>query len=454
MPLTVAIVGRPNVGKSTLFNRLVGRRQALTDETPGVTRDWREGQGRLGRLEFLVIDTAGLEDADAGTLQARMMAQTARAVAAADVVLMLVDARAGVTPLDQHFASWVRKTGRATVLAANKCEGRAGEDGFLDAYGLGLGEPVAISAEHAEGMADLEDALAEAADAVDRPAASAEGEEPERALKLAIVGRPNVGKSTLVNRLLGQERLLTGPEPGVTREAISIAWRYRDRAIRLIDTAGLRRRARVAERLEKLSMSDTLAAIRFAEVVVLVVDATEVHGLGPGLHKQDLAIGSMVAEEGRASVIAVNKWDLVADRKGVMARIDDSLATSLPQIKGVRGVRVSALEGTGLDELMAAVLAAERIWATRAPTGPLNRWLAEAAERHPPPLHRGRRVRLRYITQIKVRPPTFALFTSQPKALRDSYLRYLANGLREVFGLAGVPIRLLPRKGRNPYAKG
>ncbi len=455
MAFTLAIVGRPNVGKSTLFNRLVGRRTALTDHTPGLTRDRREGEGHLFGLGFRVIDTAGLEEAVAETLEARMFAQTETAVDEADVVLLLIDARAGVTPVDEHFANWLRRAGPAVVLVANKCEGRGGASGVAEAYALGLGEPIAISAEHGEGMADLHEAVVAAAGELTDEAdggADAEGRRGAGALGLAVVGRPNVGKSTLVNRLIGEDRVLTGPEPGVTRDAISVEWRHGGRAIRLVDTAGLRRKARVVKRLEKLSVSDTLKTIRFADVVVVVIDATEVSDLGPGLHRQDLAIADMVAEEGRALVIAVNKWDLVEDGKATLSRIRDSLERSLPQVKGVSLVTVSALHGKHLGRLMKAVFEAEQVWMRRLPTGPLNRWLAEVTARHPPPVRRGRRVRLRYMTQVKARPPTFAVFVSRPEGLPESYLRYLTNGLRQSFDLPGAPIRLVTRKGRNPYA--
>lgn len=447
MPFTVAIVGRPNVGKSTLFNRLVGRRQALVHPTPGVTRDRREGDARLLGLSFKVIDTAGLEDERGETLAGRMQLQTGRAIEEADVVMMLIDARAGVTPLDSHFADMLRRVSKPVVLAANKCEGGAGTAGLIEAYGLGLGEPVPISAEHGEGLSALHDVIAPHAEAVgpgEREDADAEG----GPLNLAVVGRPNVGKSTLVNRLLDDERVLTGPEPGVTRDSIWVDWSWRGRDIRLVDTAGLRRKARVNERLERLTAADTANAIRFAHVAVLLVDGIE------GLEKSDLTIARQIADEGRAMVLAVNKWDAVEDRSGRMGQIGDRLERSLPQIRGIPVLALSGLTGRGLNGLLPTVFDIYDVWNRRVDTGPLNRWFAGAIDRHPPPIVDGRRLRLRYITQVKARPPTFALFTTRPSAIPESYLRYLANGLREDFGLSGVPIRIALRKGRNPYVAG
>ena len=442
MPLTVAIVGRPNVGKSTLFNRLVGRRQALVHPAPGVTRDRREGEAGLLGLSFRVIDTAGLDEERGDTLTGRMQAQTGRAIDAADLLLMLIDARAGVTPLDAHFADTLRRSAKPVVLAANKCEGGAGAAGLIEAYRLGLGEPVPISAEHGEGLSALFDALAPHAEAPDGAGAAEAG---EAGLNLAIVGRPNVGKSTLVNRLLGEERVLTGPEPGVTRDAIWVSWSWRGREIRLIDTAGLRRKARVNERLERLTAADTENAIRFAHVAVLLIDGLE------GLEKTDLAIARRIAEEGRAMVLAVNKWDAVAGRGARLDEIRDRLQRSLPQIRGIPVRTLSGLTGRGVGGLLPTVFEIYEVWNGRVDTGPLNRWLAGTIDRHPPPIVDGRRVRLRYMTQIKTRPPTFALFTSRPSAVPESYLRYLTNGLRDDFGLTGVPIRIALRKGRNPY---
>lgn len=444
MTFTVAIVGRPNVGKSTLFNRLVGRRTALVDNTPGVTRDRREGDARLGDLTFNVVDTAGLDEGDPDSLAGRMQRQTETAIAGADLILLMIDARAGVTPMDEHFARVIRRTHSRVVLVANKCESAAANAGVIDAFAMGMGEPVAISAEHNEGMADLYAAIAAAVPAED--AGDASGPREGGPLRLAIVGRPNVGKSTLVNRLVGEDRLLTGPEPGLTRDAIAVVWTFKGRTIQLVDTAGLRRRARVQGKLEKLSAADSLRSLEFAEAVAVVIDATE------GLERQDLSIAGTAAEEGRALVIVANKWDLVTNPGEQEQRIRDRLAISLPQVKGVALVRLSALTGKGLGGLLPAVLRAHALWDSRLDTGPLNRWLASAARRHPPPSPSGRRIRLRYITQAKTRPPTFALFASRTGAIPDSYVRFLVNDLRATFDLPGVPLRLHLRKGTNPFA--
>jgi GTPase len=445
MSFTVAILGRPNVGKSTLFNRLVGRQLALVDDLPGVTRDRREGQGHLADLSFRVIDTAGLEEAPPDTLSGRMRAQTERSLDEADVALLVIDARDGITPMDRHFARWVRRSGKPTVLVANKAEARSTLGNIGEAYALGLGDPVPISAQHGEGLAELYDQLRPFAPE-DEAVSDAEAI-GNRPLQLAIVGRPNVGKSTLINRLLGEDRVLTGPEPGITRDAIAIDWAWRGRPVRLVDTAGMRRRPRIEERLERLSVADTLRAVRFAETVVLVMDALQ------PLERQDLTIANLVAEEGRALVLALNKWDAVADRGAAMARVRDRLERSLPQLHGIAVVPVSALTGDGVENLMSAVFEADAVWNRRVPTPALNRWLATIQEHHPPPLVGARRLRLRYMTQVNTRPPSFALFASKPGELPDAYRRYLVNGLREAFDLPGVPIRLMLRKGENPYAR-
>lgn len=448
MSLAVAILGRPNVGKSTLFNRLVGRRLALVDDLPGLTRDRREGEARIADLEFRAIDTAGLEEAAPASLAGRMQAQTERALADADVALLVIDARAGVTEADRHFANWLRRSGKAVVLVANKTEGRMTLPGIGEAYRLGLGDPVPISAEHGEGLAGLYERLAPFAGEAAPPAVSlqeAGQDAPAKPLLLAIVGRPNVGKSTLVNRLIGEERLLTGPEAGITRDAIAIDWAWRGRAIRLVDTAGMRRRPRIEGTIEELSVADALRAIRFAETVVLVLDALQ------PLERQDLTIGRLVAEEGRALVLGATKWDMVADPAATLKRLHERLSISLPQLQGVAVVPVSGLTGRGLDKMMEAVGAADNTWNRRVPTAELNRWLAVTQERHPPPLIAGRRLRLRYMTQVNTRPPSFALFASKPSELPDSYRRYLVNALREAFALPGTPIRLMLRHGRNPY---
>jgi len=466
MPFTVAIVGRPNVGKSTLFNRLVGKRIAIVDDTPGVTRDRREGAASIGDLSFQVIDTAGLEEASGGALEARMRAQTERAIEESDMVLLVVDARAGVTPVDEYFADWVRQHHKPAVLVANKCESVASETGLYECYGLGLGDPVAISAEHGDGMADLFGALMPYVDAGQEPGTGEEssaagsddagtfgdevlGEDdtPTGPLRLAIVGRPNTGKSTLVNRLIGEDRLLTGPEAGITRDSIMVDWEYGGRPLELVDTAGLRRRSRVSDKLEKLSVDDTLRTIRFANVAVLMLDATVM------LEKQDLTIARLVIEEGRALVIAANKWDAVENPSEAMQALRDRMQTSLPQVRGIPVVTLSALKGQNLDRLMKAVFDIYEVWNMRIPTGALNRWLELVLEAHPPPLaSTGRRIRLRYITQLKSRPPTFAVWTTRPQDLPESYRRYLINGLRDDFGLEGVPIRIQLRRGENPYA--
>ena len=439
MAFTVAIVGRPNVGKSTLFNRLVGRRAALVAPTPGVTRDRREGWARIGPLRFRAIDTAGLEEASPETLAGRMMAQTARALADADAALLLIDGRAGVTPADEFFAKELRRLQVPIVLAVNKCEGSAAAGGIAESHALGLGEPIPISAEHGEGLADLYDALS--------PFDSEAPQDPgaDDSLRLAIVGRPNVGKSTLLNRLVGEARVITGAEPGLTRDSIAVRWSYEGRAV---ETAGMRRRAKTVAALDKLSSRDAERALGQAAVVLVVLDASEPVG------RQDMAIAARVADEGRALVILHNKWDLVRNRAAARAAVEDRLEAALAQVKGVPVVTCSGLTGAGTEAVMPTVLAAFDTWNRRVPTAALNRWLEGAVAHHPPPLAAGRRLRLRYITQVKARPPTFALFASKPQALPESYRRYLVNGIGTEFGLAGVPIRLMLRAGKNPYAPG
>ena len=429
---------------------------------------WRAAGARVGGLEFEVVDTAGLEEVFDDSLEARMRRQTERAIERADVVLLVIDARAGLTPLDRHFAQWLRKAGTPVVLVANKCEGRAGTPGLLESYELGLGDPVPLSAEHGEGLADLVEALLPFAppEPEDEPAApdaplpaaiagdegfsdADEEERPEEAtrpLNLAIVGRPNVGKSTLLNALIGEERVLTGPEAGMTRDAISVEWQWRDRVVKLVDTAGMRRRARIDDKLEKLAVADTLRVIRLAEVVILVIEAAA------GLDRQDLTIARLVLEEGRALVLALNKWDAVTDRDAALRQMRDRLETSLPQARGLATVTVSALNHQGLEPLLDTVIRTHGLWNRRIGTSKLNGWLHEAIARHPPPLVDGRRVKLRYATMIKARPPTIALWVSRPTDLPESYSRYLIQSLRDTFRMPGVPVRLLLRKGNNPYA--
>jgi GTP-binding protein len=450
----VVILGRPNVGKSTLFNRLVGKRLALVDDQPGVTRDRREARARLFDLEFTIVDTAGLEEAEAGSLSDRMRAQSRAAVEGATAALFVIDARDGLTGADRHFGRWLRQeAGVPIVVVANKCEGRASEPGMMEAFELGLGDPVPMSAEHGEGLADLFDALAPILPApVDMPAPhdaedrTEDGEEePAGPLKLAVVGRPNAGKSTLINKLLGQDRLLTGPEAGITRDAITIPWDWNGRAVELIDTAGMRRKSKVVEKLEKLAVADARHAVDFAEVIVLLLDATL------GLEAQDLRIADMVLQEGRALIVAINKWDSAEDQSRLFNGIKKALDEGLAQVKGVPLLTVSALTGKGLDTLMEVAFETRERWSRRVPTAALNRWFEAAQERNPPPAPGGRRIKMRYITQARSRPPTFIVFGTRLDELPESYNRYLVNSLRDDLDLKGLPIRINMRSTKNPF---
>lgn len=455
MSYTIALIGRPNVGKSTLFNRLVGKRLALVDDQPGVTRDLREGAGRIGDLSFTVIDTAGMEEAVDETLPGRMRRLTERAVEMSDCCLFMLDARAGLTPVDREVAEVLRRAGVEVILLCNKAEGRA-SDMVYEAYELGLGEPIAISAEHGEGMQDIyralqpkidgfAAALAEVA-APDGDAAGMEEPEEARPLQIAVVGRPNAGKSTLVNAILGEDRLLVGPEAGITRDAIGLPVRWGERDFKVFDTAGLRKRARVDQRLEKLSASDAVRAVKFAEVVILLMDGAS------AFETQDLRIADLAEREGRAVVFAVNKWDLETERSARLAELREMCERLLPQLSGAPLITLSARTGRGLERLREAVLEMSAVWNTRLTTAKLNQWLAARTEAHPPPAPGGRRIRLRYMTQVKARPPSFIISCSRPDALPESYSRFLVNGLRADFGMRGVPIRLDMRKGENPYA--
>ncbi len=439
----VVIAGRPNVGKSTLFNRLAGRRIALVADTPGVTRDRKEAEAQLRGRMVRLIDTAGLEEAAPDTLAGRMRAGSASAVSMADLVLFVLDARAGVTPADEHFAQWLRRQGKPVLLVANKAEGRTATSSILDAYGLGLGDPVGVSAEHGEGVADLMSEIADRLPAAELADPSLE----DRPLKLAIVGRPNAGKSTLLNRLLGEDRQITGPEPGLTRDAIAVVLNDdQGRAVEIVDTAGLRRRARIEAPLEKMSVSSAIEALKMAEVVVLCLDAVE------GIHDQDLQIARLVEREGRACIVALNKWDAVPDRNGTRKAIMERLEDSLAQMKGIPVVTLSALTGAGVERLLPAVRAAHEVWNKRVPTGELNRWFEHALEAHQAPLVSGRRLKLRYVTQAKARPPTFVVFGTRAEQTPEDYSRYLVNGLRDTFKLPGTPIRLQFRGTKNPFA--
>ena len=478
MTVTVAIVGRPNDGKSTQFNRLVGRKIALVDDTPGVTRDRREAEGHIADLTFRVLDTAGYEDVKDGSLEDRMRQQTELAIREADVILFLIDARAGVVPLDQRFAQVLRKAGKDVHLVGNKAESSSAEAGLVEAFKLGFGEPIALSAEHGLGLSELYSIVSAAIDKAEAEKAAAEAEgvvgdldqmpevdvditpdmlegegdeatlrwNPRRYLNVAIVGRPNAGKSTLVNRMVGEDRVLVGPEAGITRDSILVSWEWEGRTINLVDTAGIRRRSRVTEKLEKLAVGDSLRSIQYAEVVVLLLDATI------PFEKQDLALADLVEREGRAMVIALNKWDLIEDKNAVLAELRAECERLLPQVRGIPLVTLSGLTGRNIDKLMQAIFEVERTWNSHISTAKLNRWLAAMTESHPPPAVSGRRLQMRYMTQAKTRPPSFIVFASRPDVVPMSYQRYLINGLRESFDMPGTPIRLWLRGGKNPYA--
>lgn len=446
MSFTVAIAGRPNVGKSTLFNRLIGRAMAIVSDESGVTRDWREGEANLFDLKFRVLDTAGLEGSRTkGSLPERTAQRTKQALDQTQVILFVVDARAGLTSEDKAVAREIRKTGKPVFLLANKCESSHLPEGFDDFTSLGFGEAIPISATHGDGMMDVYGLLQERIQSYQESDDAPEEIDEEKNLNVAIVGRPNAGKSTLVNQLIGEDRMLTGPEPGLTRDSIAIGWEYDGRPVRLVDTAGLRRRTKVKERLEKMSGHESLRAIRLAHVVVLVVDASG------SLDKQDLTIAHHVVEEGRALVVALNKWDSVKDKRATMKAMQERVEDSLSQVSGVPMVTLSALKGDGLKRLMDSVMKIYETWNKRVSTGQLNRWLEDMEANHPPPITSGRRIKLRYMTQIKTRPPTFALWVNKPINLPDSYQRFLTNGLRTLFGLDGVPIRWVLKKSENPY---
>ncbi len=456
---TIAIIGRPNVGKSTLFNRLVGQKLALVDDQPGVTRDRREGQGRLGDLDFTLIDTAGLDQGAKGSLTARMQEQTEAAIASADALMFVIDARAGLTPNDRAFADFARRANKPVLLLANKSEGKNGEAGAMESYALGLGDPIPVSAEHGEGLSDLYDALR---DLMPEPVDEDEEDDGDpdsfenvdgvdedlstRPIRVAVLGRPNAGKSTLINHLLGEERLLTSPEAGTTRDSIAVDVSWKGRDFRVFDTAGLRRRSRIEDKLEKLSVSDALRAVRFAEVVVLMMDAQN------RFEEQDLRLADLIEREGRAIVLAVNKWDLMDRAPSQIAKLREDVDHWLPQIKGAPVVAVSGLMGEGIDRLMSAIEDAYAVWNRRTSTSQLNRWFEQAVNTNPPPAVSGRRLKLNYITQAKARPPSFVMFCSRADAVPESYLRYLTNSLRNYFELPGTPIRITLREKANPFA--
>ncbi len=441
----VAIIGRPNVGKSTLFNRLVGKKLALVDDRPGVTRDRREGDAELLGLNFRIVDTAGFEEDDPQSLPGRMRAQTQAAVDAADVALFVIDARAGVVPLDEEIGRWLRGSTTPVVLLANKAEGRSGEVGINEAYALGFGDPIPFSAEHGEGLIDLFEQLRPHVECDDIDEESVEDEGADGPLKLAIVGRPNAGKSTLVNKMLGEDRMITGPEAGITRDSISIEWEWQGRKVRLIDTAGLRKKSKVDDKLEKLSAADTRHAIDFAEVVVLLLDATR------GLEAQDLRIADQIFSEGRAMVIALNKWDTVENGSALYQGVRAALEDGFAQVKGVPLLTISAATGKGIDQLLQAAFETREAWSRRVPTGQLNRWFEDAVEKNPPPAPGGKRIKLRYATQVKTRPPSFVIFGTRVDQLPESYRRYLVNGMRRELGFGAVPVRLTLRAPKNPF---
>lgn len=467
---TLAIIGRPNVGKSTLFNRIAGKKLAIVDDTPGVTRDWREAEGQLFDRTFRIIDTAGLEESFDDSIQGRMRKQTEAALLESDSILFIVDGRSGITPMDRHFAGWLRKQKKPVILAVNKCESsKAVQNALGEAYALGFGEPLELSAEHGVGMEDLYHALSpyfpeedeglhgeeddrnefEKLDDIEGDEDfefEQEEDDPEKPIKIAIVGRPNVGKSTLLNSIVNDHRVMTGPEAGITRDAITVNWEYEGRPFKLVDTAGIRRKSKVQDAIEKMSVEDSLRAIRLAQVVILVIDGNAI------MEKQDLQIAEHIIEEGRALVVAVNKWDAVDDRDEALEDLKHKMASSLAQLKDISYMTISALNGKNINKLLDSVLYTYGIWNKRIGTGEMNRWLAAMESKNPAPLISGRQNRLKYITQIKTRPPTFALWVTRPDKLPDSYRRYIINGLRRDYKIPSVPIRLLVRKSKNPFA--